>query len=253
MRGANRMKINYDKYNFTTKELILTLGGVLCICIMVNYLCFRSLWACIIMIPAIPLFFKWKIQKLINVRRENLKIQFNDALHALQIALGAGYSMENAITACIKDLKGIYGQSEPIIQEFEYIKKQLHISVAIEVLFMDLGNRSQVEDIQNFASIYAIAKRSGGDLNAILNKTAKMIEEKIETSKEINASIAAKRMEQLIMSIVPCGIILYVQLTSPGYMDVLYGNMLGVAVMVVCLFLYAVAFYFGKKIMEIEV
>ena len=247
------MRIDYDKYRFTIKEYIVLLGGILCVCIMVNYLCFRAWWAYVIMAPLAVFLFKWQRQSLIKARRERLKIQFNDALHALQIALEAGYSMENAVSACVNDLRGMYEPREPIIQEFEYIKKQMHISVPIETLFMDLGNRSQVEDIQNFASIYAIAKRSGGNLNAILNKTARMIEEKIETSKEINASIAAKRMEQLIMSIVPCGIILYVQLTSPGYMDVLYGNVLGVAVMTVCLFLYAVAFYLGKKIMEIEV
>ena len=247
------MKINYDKYYFTAREFLLFFGEGLCICIITNYLCYRTLWAFIIMLPFIFFFLNWQRQSLIKKRRESLNIQFNDALHAMQIALGAGYSMENAITACVNDLKGIYGTHEPIVQEFEYIKKQLRISVPVEVLFMDLGNRSQVEDIQNFASIYAIAKRSGGDVNAILNKTARMIEEKIETSKEISASIAAKRMEQLIMSIVPCGIILYVQLTSPGYMEVLYGNMVGIAVMTACLFLYVMAFYFGKKMMEIEV
>jgi len=247
------MKINYDKYRFTTKELLLFTGEGLCLCIIINYLCFRSVWVLIIMSPLLLFFLRWKKQSLIDKRRENLKIQFKDALHALLIALGAGYSMENAVAACLGDLRGLYGQYEPIIKEFGHIKKQLHISVPIEVLFMDLGNRSQVEDIQNFASIYAIAKRSGGDLNTILNKTARMIEEKIETSKEINASIAAKRMEQLIMSIVPCGIILYVQLTSPGFMDVLYGNTIGVVVMLCCLLLYGIAFYLGKKMTKIEV
>lgn len=247
------MKINYNQYRFTVKEIAIYFGEGVCICIIVNYLCYRALWAFLVMLPFVLLYLKWKRQLLLQKRKENLKIQFNDALHALQIALSAGYSMENAVGACVNDLKGIYNIKEPIIQEFEYIKKQMSISVPIETLFMDLGNRSQIEDIQNFASIYAIAKRSGGNLSAILNKTAGMIEEKIETGKEINAFIAAKRMEQLIMSIVPCGIILYVQLTSPGFMDVLYGNMIGIAVMTGCLILYILAFYLGKKMMEIEV
>lgn len=247
------MKINYDQHHFTLKELVLFSGEGLCLCIIVNYLCYRTLWAFIIMLPFVLFFLKWKRQSQIKKRKENLRIQFKDAIHALQIALGAGYSMESAVGACVNDLKGIYGRQEPIVQEFIYIQKQIHISVPIESLFMDLGNRSQIEDIQNFASIYAIAKRSGGNLNAILGKTTRMIEEKIETSKEISASIAAKRMEQLIMSVVPCGIILYVQLTSPGFMDVLYGNMVGIAVMTGCLFLYILAFCLGRKMMEIEV
>jgi len=247
------MKIDYGKYHLAAKELALIIWQGLCICIIINYLCYRTLWAFLIMLPFVFFYFKERRQSLIQKRKESLKIQFTDALHALQIALGAGYSMENAITACVNDLKELYGPREPIIQEFEYIQKQMRISVAIEVLFMDLGNRSQLEDIQNFASIYAVAKHSGGNLNAILHKTARMIEEKIETGKEIEASIAAKRMEQLIMSIVPCGIILYVQLTSPGFMDILYGNIIGAVVMTGCLFLYVTAFYLGKKMVEIEV
>ena len=247
------MKVNYQKYCFTVKEIIRFGVEGVGIGMIANYLCYRALWAFIIIIPFILFYFKWKRQILIKGRQEKLRVQFKDAVHALQIALSAGYSMENAVGACLSDLRGIYQQKEPIVQEFLYIQKQMRLSIPIEVLFMDLGNRSQLEDIQNFAEIYAIAKKSGGNLNAILSKTTRMIEEKIETGKEIVASIAAKRMEQMIMSIVPCGIILYVQLTSPGFMDVLYGNMVGIVVMTGCLFLYILAYWLGKKMIEIEV
>ena len=247
------MKIDYQKYHFNIKEIIRFGAEGIGIGIIANYLCYRALWAFVIIIPFILFYFKWKRIRIIKGRQEKLRVQFKDAIHSLQIALSAGYSMENALGACLTDLKGIYQQNEPIIQEFLYIQKQIRLSIPIEVLFMDLGNRSQVEDIQNFAGIYAIAKKSGGNLNAILSKTTRMIEEKIETGKEIAASIAAKRMEQIIMSIVPCGIILYVQLTSPGFMDVLYGNMVGIVVMTGCLFLYILAYWLGKKMMEIEV
>ena len=247
------MKIDYQKYHFNIKEIIRFGAEGIGIGIIANYLCYRALWAFVIIIPFILFYFKWKRRRIIKGRQEKLRVQFKDAIHSLQIALSAGYSMENALGACLTDLKGIYQQNEPIIQEFLYIQKQIRLSIPIEVLFMDLGNRSQVEDIQNFAGIYAIAKKSGGNLNAILSKTTRMIEEKIETGKEIAASIAAKRMEQIIMSIVPCGIILYVQLTSPGFMDVLYGNMVGIVVMTGCLFLYILAYWLGKKMMEIEV
>lgn len=247
------MKINYDQYQFSLGEAIRFWGEGLCIGVIANYLCYRMMWALIIIIPFIIFYLRMKRQFMIRKRRENLKVQFKEAVHSLQLALGAGYAMENALRTCLADLRSVYREKEPIVQEFIHIQKQINLSVPVEVLFMDLGNRSQLEDIQNFAGIYAIAKRSGGNLNAILSKTTQMIEGKIETSKEIEAATAAKRMEQMIMSIVPCAIILYVQLTSPGFMDVLYGNMVGIAVMTGCLFLYVLAFCLGKKIVEIEV
>ena len=86
-----------------------------------------------------------------------------------------------------------------------------------------------------------------------MHKTADMLEEKIETKQEIDAAIAAKKMEQGVMSVVPCGIILYMQITSPGFLDVLYGNITGIVVMTVCLGGYVMAYRAGKRMVEVEV
>ena len=58
-----------------------------------------------------------------------------------------------------------------------------------------------------------------------------MLGDKIDVKKEIEATLAAKKAEQMIMSLMPAGIILYLQLTSPGFLEVLYGNAFGVCAM----------------------
>ena len=59
--------------------------------------------------------------------------------------------------------------------------------------------------------------------------------------------------EQMIMSLMPAGIILYLQLASPGFLDMLYGNPFGIGAMSVCLAVYGTAYWMGKRIVEIEV
>ena len=71
--------------------------------------------------------------------------------------------------------------------------------------------------------------------------------------KEIEATLAAKKSEQMIMSLMPAGIILYLQLASPGFLDILYGNPFGICAMTVCLAVYGAAYWMGKRIVEIEV
>jgi len=71
--------------------------------------------------------------------------------------------------------------------------------------------------------------------------------------KEIEATLAAKKSEQMIMSLMPAGIILYLQLASPGFLDILYGNPFGICAMTVCLTVYGAAYWMGKRIVEIEV
>lgn len=247
------MKIDYQHYRFSPGELLRYGVQGAGICLLVNYLCYQTLWVFLLMLPIPILFMKWKKKMLIQKRRSQLGYQFKDALHSLSVALNTGYSMENAIGECVRDLRNIYESQSPILLEFAFIQSQLKVSVPVEKLLLDLGRRSQIEDIQNFASIYAIAKRSGGNLKKILQKTARMTEEKITVRQEIAASVAARKMDQSVMSIVPCGIILYMHMTSPGFLDGLYGNPAGAAVMTVCLFIYLSAYRMGRKIVEIEV
>lgn len=62
-----------------------------------------------------------------------------------------------------------------------------------------------------------------------------------------------KKLEQNVMSAVPLFILAYVGAASPGFLDVLYHNPAGIAIMSVCLMVYALAWLAGKKLVEIEV
>ena len=76
---------------------------------------------------------------------------------------------------------------------------------------------------------------------------------KEETRQEIAVCLASKKMEQSIMSVVPFLLIGYVQLVSPGFLDVMYGNPAGVLIMSACLGTWGFAFWLGRKIVSIEI
>ena len=62
-----------------------------------------------------------------------------------------------------------------------------------------------------------------------------------------------EELEQLVMSMVPGVMILYMQVTSSGFLDVLYHNLPGVLVMTGCLGVYLFSFRMGRKIVRIQV
>ena len=171
----------------------------------------------------------------------------------MNVAVQAGYSAENAVRASVKDLGRLYEKGCDILDEFRYIESQLRLSVPVEELFLDLGKRSGVEDIENFAAVFYTAKRTGGDMTQVIQKVARMLSDKIEVKKEIEATLAAKKSEQMVMSIMPAGIICYLKLTSPGFLDVLYGNPFGICAMTVCMVIYGLSYWLGVKIVDIEV
>lgn len=90
-------------------------------------------------------------------------------------------------------------------------------------------------------------------MDKIIQTSARMLGDKIDVKKEIEATLAAKKAEQTIMSMMPAGIILYLQLTSPGFLEVLYGNLFGVCAMTACLGIYGLSCWMGRRIVDIEV
>lgn len=155
--------------------------------------------------------------------------------------------------ACSRDLERLYPKETDIVKEFHYIETQLRVSVPVEELLLSLGDRSGIEDVENFAAVFYTAKRTGGDMNRIIQTSARMLGDKIDVRKEIETTLAAKKAEQMIMSLMPAGIILYLKLTSPGFLSVLYGNLFGMCAMTLCLGIYVLSYWLGRRIVDIEV
>lgn len=247
------MKQNYEKYHFSKKELLKYLAQGTLLCAAVDYLFYQNWILMLLGVPVIVFYMRHKKRELIRDRKRRLNYQFKDMLNALSVAVQAGYSVENAVSACTRDLERIYRKEEDIMQELHYIESQQRVSVPVEELFLDFGERSRIEDIENFASVFYAAKRTGGDMEQVIQKVARMLGDKIDVRKEIEATLAAKKSEQMIMSLMPAGIILYLQVTSPGFLGVLYGNPFGICAMSICLGIYAAAYWLGKRIIDIEV
>ena len=147
----------------------------------------------------------------------------------------------------------MYSEKEPVLQEFRRIRVGILLNRTMEELLSDLAQRSGVEDIEIFAEVFETARRTGGDLIAIIRSTTASVSQKEETRQEIEICLSAKKMEQNIMSLIPCLLIAYVGLASPGFLGVMYQNPAGIAVMSICLGVYVFAFLMGRKIVAIEI
>lgn len=244
---------DYAEYHFSVKEgTAACLEGVLLVA-AVSYFFYRSWLACIALIPVFVFFMNEKKKDLAKKRRQELGQQFKDLVLALSAGVKAGYSIENAVRESCRDMELLYGTNSPICLEVRHIVRGMDNNMVLERLLYDLGMRSHQADIMQFADVFLIAKRGGGNLTEILEKTAAVIEQKIETDKEIQLLVSAKKMEQKIMNLVPFLIIFYIGTTSRGFFDVLYHNLMGIVIMTVCLVFYGIACLLSKKIVEIEV
>jgi len=227
----------------------LVYSGILAIL----YLFYKSVW---IIIPYLPCLFiarKVLISQREQKRKKELNIQFKDMLISMSASLRAGYSVENAIITCRREMAIMHGDTSAICMELSVMINQLGVGMNAEDVFLECALRNGIEDIDTFSSVFSIAKRTGGNMAEIMGKTAEDIGGRIDTMKEIDVLVSAKRMEQHIMTLLPALTIFYIDMTSGGLLDPLYGNAAGISVMSICLALYAFAAVLAGRIMNIEV
>lgn len=244
---------DYGEYRLRPKEWLLYISEGMLLIAIVGYFFYRSWIACLCLAPMLFIFLKEKKKDLAGKRRQELGIEFKDMILAVSANQKAGYSIENAFRESYRDMEMLYGAEAVICLEMRYIIAGLDNNVVLEKLIYNLGQRSNLPDIIQFADVFYIAKRSGGNMTDILAKTAAVIEQKTETDKEIQVMISARKMEQKIMNMVPFLIIFYVSSTSRGFFDVLYHNVIGITIMTVCLGFYMAAYLLSRRIVEIEV
>ena len=248
-----KTKKSYWQQDITKKEFLQAiLTGLVLIC-GVSYLFYGTvLWA-ILLSPYLIRYFKvWETQ-IIKKKKQLFQLQFKEAIQSLSTALNVGYSVENAMREVQKDLQVLYPQGEKIIREFRYMTRQLDMHIPVETILNEFAVRTGEEDVRLFVTVFSMAKRSGGDMIQIIRNAVSQIGDKIDVKREIETMMAAKKFEFRIMSAIPFGMICYLKISFPEFMEVLYGNLLGVIIMSICLIVYVAAFEFGKRIVEIEV
>lgn len=245
--------IDYNSYKYSREELLkYTIIG-LSVTSMIAYLFYKSIIVVILFSPACFIYLRKKKKMLMEKRKWQLNLEFREGLISLSAALNAGYSIENAIREAVHDLQLMYDNESLIIKEFEYIVTQLSMNKTVEEALKEFALRSNVEDISNFAEIFTTAKRTGGDIIKIIKTTSKNIGDKIEIKRQIITMITAKKFEANIMNLIPFGIILYLWISTPGFLDPLYHNIFGNMIMTITLALYFLAYKVSEKIMDINV
>ena len=230
-------------------ENILLTAGIMAIL----YLFYRSIWILTLLLPCIAVCRRISRKDAEKRSRALLNLQFKDMLDSLAASLRAGYSIENALKECLREMTAVHGEDSPICNELVLMVNQVSIGLSVESIFHQFAARSHVEDIDTFASVFSIAKRSGGDMVEIINRTAQDIGAKLDTKSEIGVLISSRKLEMKIMMLIPAAIILYIDITSSGLLDPLYGNLKGTVIMTACLAVYGAAVLLGRKLTDIEV
>lgn len=246
--------IDYNIYRMTAKErliCILTAGMVI---FTVGFIFYRSIVISLLLLPFALIYPSFRTKDIIKKRKNELNLQFREALYSVSSSLSAGKSIETSFKDALKELSIQYPDSETyILMELEQINKRIEMNETIEAALADFAARSHLEDIVNFTDVFTICKRTGGNLVQIVKNTAEIINEKIDVKQEISVLLTEKKLEHKVLNLMPILVVLLLSTSAEEFMSPVFSEPLGKAAMTFSLMLFTAAYFISRKIMDIEV
>lgn len=245
--------MNYKNYRLGRQETIKYFLVYLLISVAISYLFFDSVYASMVFIALFPIFLKKKRDSICERITKELSEQFCEMMESLNTALGAGASVDNAFIIARNEMEKLFGSDAYIFIELEEIVNGLTVNVPVSESLKNLSSRVNDEDIRDFTDIFMQAMRTGGNLNEIIRNTVFIMRDKKRTEDEIAAMLKGKVLEQRIMCVIPILIFVYLRIFSSDFIRALYHNPAGIAVMSVCLLVYAASYISSERIVNIKV
>lgn len=245
--------MNYSKYKMTFWEALIIIFTYTAISYLISKLFYDNYKYTFLFLLGFPAFYRYIKRQLIKKNKEELKTQFCEMISIVSTSLSAGLSMENSLNECLGAMINLFGENAFIVTEVKSFLQKLSINKSIDSIMIDFAERSGLQEIKDFSIVLTETMKCGGSVPNVISRTVTMMKQKSEIECEIKAMLNGKVLEQRIMSIVPFFIIVYLRASSGSFMDSLYHNTKGVALMTACLLIYALSVMLAAKITTIEV
>lgn len=270
LSATNVPTYNYRVYYMSTLEKVLYFLLAFAVGAAVGYLFYGGLakdeygrattttWVLNILIPAIVglaagiLYLPIRTKQIIEKKRNDLKLQFREMLDALSTSLGSGKNVMDSFKSAYDDLRIIYAEEAFIIKELSVIIEGMNNNVDVEKSLMDFGIRSGIEDIESFANVFETCYRKGGNIKDVIKNTQQIITEKMEVEMEIQTVVAASSNEQMIMTVLPIGLIAIIKMMSPEFANN-FATPAGIISTTFAIVMFVAAYFVGKKILAIKI
>jgi tight adherence protein B len=144
-------------------------------------------------------------------RQKRFGSQFADALDMIVRSLRAGHPVPVALALVARET------ADPTGTEFGIVADEITYGADLETALRNLYYRIGQDDLPLFVTAVAIQSTTGGNLGEILQNLSSVIRERFKMRRKIRALAAEGRASALILSSLPIGIFLAIQLITPNF------------------------------------
>lgn len=185
-------------------------------------------------------------------RKLKLRAQFLDMLEAMSVSLRAGNPLAKALVSAREDLVLSYSPDSDIVVELDAIISKFSNAIPLSEAFMDFAQRSGLEDVASFASVYATIEGKSSRADEIVRDTQRIIADKMTIEMEIQTMMTSAKTEVNIMQVMPLVILLIMGYAGAGFMNAIYEPGVGQVVATVSLGIFVVSYLMARKLCKVQ-
>ena len=170
-----------------------------------------------------------------------------DAVDLMSRALRAGHAVTSALEMVGRDI------SEPLGSEFRTLYEQQSLGLPLREAGMGLVQRVPRNDIRFLATAILLQKETGGNLAYILDKTARVIRERLRLRGQVKVYTAQGRVTGWIICLLPFIMAGVITVVNPQYEKILLTDPLGPYLIYAGLAMMVTGVLIVRKIIRIRI
>jgi tight adherence protein B len=172
---------------------------------------------------------------------------FPEALDLLSRAVRAGH----AFSAGMKMVADEMG--EPVGPEFRKAFDEQNYGLPLKESLNSLCERIPILDVRFFATAVLIQRETGGNLAEILDNLAAVVRERFKIQRQVRVHTAHGRFTGYVLMALPAFLAVALSFINPEHMNLLFEEKLGHMMIVMCIIMQAIGFFWIKQVIKIEV
>jgi len=180
-------------------------------------------------------------------RFQKFEEKFPEAIDTLARAVRAGHAFTTALEMIANEI------AEPVAGEFRQLYEEQKFGLPVRDALMNLTERVPLVDVKFFVTAVMLQRETGGNLAEILDNLSYVIRERFKILRQVRVHTAQGRLTMVLLMALPPTIVVMMLMLNRGFIQPLFTDPLGHALIVGGITLQTMGYFVIRKIIRIQV
>jgi tight adherence protein B len=180
-------------------------------------------------------------------RFQKFEEKFPEAIDTLARAVRAGHAFTTALEMIANEI------AEPVAGEFRQLYEEQKFGLPVRDALMNLTERVPLVDVKFFVTAVMLQRETGGNLAEILDNLSYVIRERFKILRQVRVHTAQGRLTMVLLMALPPTIVAMMLMLNRGFIQPLFTDPLGHALIVGGITLQTMGYFVIRKIIRIQV